>query len=172
MNGGQLGSLKRSLGNLFNKAGNFRRMFSKDTTVGEMNRKGFVHKLCLTVGFKRMFSPRKEHQCLTWKLNTHTHTKASFCPHWALLNSRKVCHAWKYVSLPLSQSKCYRETKIPYLLSLGKWIVRVVLQKDHQKIKLILQNEFWEFGLWNESQGPLFLTLGRHLSSLYLYSSI
>lgn len=44
--------------------------------------------------------------------------------------------------------------------------------KDHQKTKMILQNEFWEFGLWNGSQSPLFLTLGRHLSSLYLYSSI
>ena len=51
-------------------------------------------------------------------------------------------------------------------------LLRIVLQKDHQKTKMTLQNEFWEFGLWNGSQGPLFLTLGRHLSSLYLYSSI
>lgn len=119
-----------------------------------------------------MFSPRKEHQCLTWKLNTHTHKSLLFCPHWALLNSRKVCHACKYVSLPLSQSKCYRETKIPHLLSLGKWIVEDCASERSSKDQNNSANESWEFGLWSGSQSPLFLTLGKHLSSLYLYSSI
>lgn len=105
--------------------------------------------------------------------HTHTHTKGFFSAHIELcLTLEKFVMPENMYLCLWAKANVIEKQKYHIFCLWENESLRVVLQKDHQKTKLILQNEFWEFGLWNESQGPLFLTLGRHLSSLYLYSSI
>lgn len=125
-----------------------------------------------------MFSPRKEHQCLTWKLNTHTHKRLLYCPRWVLFNCRKVHHAWKYVLLPLIRSKCYRETKT-HFLSLGKRIVRDFASErstedptDSAEGDLKVWSVDCEWGRWPLSPSLCLWPQARHLKSLYLYCCI
>lgn len=114
-----------------------------------MNRKGFVRRLCLTVGF-RVFSPRKEHQCLTWKLNAHT--KGFFTAHvgFCLTVEKFITPGNMYLWL-WSKASAREEQRYTFCL----WengSSRILLQKDRQKTHVILQSEISKFGLWIASR--------------------
>lgn len=144
MNRGQWSGLKRSLGNLLNKAGNSLKNVSQRYCslkwIG-----GFCSQALPCCWIQRVFSPRKEHQCLTWNLNTHT--KGFFIAHTELCwTVEKVHHAWKSVSLPLIQSKYYIGTKTSYLLSLAKWIVKDFTSERSTKDPNCFAE--WDLGIW------------------------
>lgn len=137
-----------------------------------MNRKGFVHKLASLLDSKNVQPQKRTSMSYLEIKHTHTHTGFFSAGRLCLTLEKFVMPENMYLCL-WAKAKCYRETKIPYLLSLGKWIIEGCASRK------IIKRPNWfcrmssRFGLWNESQGPLFLTLGRHLSSLTpLYSSI
>lgn len=108
----------------------------------------------------------------------HTHKSLLYCPRWVLLDCRKVHHAWKYVSLPLIRSKCYRGTKTR-LLALGKQIVKeFVSERSTKDPNDSVEGDFevWsvdcEWGRWPSSPRPCLWPQARHVSLLYLYYCI
>lgn len=133
-----------------------------------MNRKGFVHKLCLTVGFKECSAP--ERTSINYLEIKHTHTqKASFCPHWALLNSKKFVMPENMYLCSWAKANVMREVKARHFVL--EWLSGCA-EKDHiKRPNWFCENEFWELGLWMRASSLSWI-LGRHLSLYYLYLKI
>lgn len=167
MNTGQLGSWKRSLGNLWNKAGNsLKNVEQRYYSLKWIGRVLFTGS-ALLLDWKSV-QPQKR-TSMSYLEIKHIHKRLLHCPCWVLLTVGKFIVPENMYLCLWSKASATEEQRYTFCLRKNE-LSRILLQRDQQKTHMILQSEIFKFGLWISSllgaclySRALFVTSGEAL---------